>query len=80
MEPKFYEGNIVVFSPGADVHNGDDCFVRFTDPHETTFKRVFFEIEDKIRLQPRNEKYSPVVVDGKRINGMYRAVIKYEKL
>lgn len=80
MEPKFHEADIVVFSPAAEVHNGDDCFVRFTAPHETTFKRVFFEPDNKVRLQPRNEQYSPIIVDGKRINGLYRAVIKYEKL
>jgi len=80
MEPKFREGDIVIFSPAADVHNGDDCFIRFAMPHETTFKRVFFEPANKVRLQPRNENYSPIIVDGKRINGLYRAVIKYEKL
>jgi len=80
MEPKFREGDIVIFSPAVETHNGDDCFVRFAMPHETTFKRVFFEPDDKVRLQPRNEKYSPVVIDGKRINGLYRAVIKYERL
>jgi SOS-response transcriptional repressor LexA len=80
MEPKFVEGDIVVFSPAAEVHNGDDCFVRFQMPHETTFKRVFFEADDKSRLQPRNESYSPSIVEGKRINGVYRAIIKYEKL
>ena len=80
MEPKFKEGDIVVFSPATQVTNGDDCFVRFSQPHETTFKRVFFEADDKVRLQPRNEMYPPMVVDGKRINGLYRAVIKYERL
>ncbi|MFA5251967.1 MAG: S24 family peptidase [Phycisphaerae bacterium] len=80
MEPKFNEGNIVVFSPAAEVHSGDDCFVRFAMPHETTFKRVFFEPNDKVRLQPRNEKYPPMIIDGKRIDGLYRAIIKYEKL
>ena len=80
MEPKFREGDIVIFSPAAEVNNGDDCFIRFAMPHETTFKRVFFEPNNKVRLQPRNEKYSPTIVDGKRINGLYRAIIKYEKL
>jgi len=80
MEPKFHEGDIVIFSPSAEVRNGDDCFIRFEMPHETSFKRVFFEPDNKVRLQPRNEQYSPLVVDGKRINGLYRAVIKYEKL
>lgn len=80
MEPRFCEGDIVIFSPAAEVHNGDDCFIRFAMPHETTFKRVFFEPDNKVRLQPRNDKYSPTIIDGKRINGLYRAVIKYEKL
>jgi len=80
MEPKFHEGDIVVFSPSADVTNGDDCFVRFSEPHETTFKRVFFESGDKVRLQPRNEQYSPIIIEGKRINGMYRALMRYQKL
>ena len=80
MEPKFRQGDIVVFSPAAEVHNGDDCFIRFEIPHETAFKRAFFEPENKVRLQPRNEKYSPITVDGKRINGLYRAIIKYERL
>jgi repressor LexA len=80
MEPKFREGDIVVFSPAAEVRNGDDCFIRFAMPHETTFKRAFFEPDNHVRLQPRNEKYSPMTIDGKRINGMYRAIIKYEML
>jgi repressor LexA len=80
MEPKFCEGDIVVFSPAAEVHNGDDCFIRFSSPHETTFKRVFFEESDKVRLQPRNEKYPPMVAEGKRINGIYRAIRKIENL
>ena len=80
MEPRFKEGDIIVFSPGAEVRNGDDCFVRFTSPHETTFKRVFFEPNDTVRLQPRNDKYPPAMVDGKKINGMYRAIIRHETL
>ena len=80
MEPKFSEGNIIVFSPGADVQNGDDCFVRFRQPHETTFKRVFFEGAGAIRLQPRNTNYAPLVVSGERIDGIYRAVIHFQTL
>ncbi len=80
MEPKYREGDIVIFSPAADVHTGDDCFIRFRMPHETSFKRVFFESNNKLRLQPRNEKYPPAIIDGKRVNGLYKAVAKYEKL
>jgi SOS-response transcriptional repressor LexA len=80
MEPKFGEGDIVVFSPSTDVQNGDDCFVRFSMPHETTFKRVFFEAEGRLRLQPRNTDYAPLIVDGQRVNGMYRAAIHFRML
>jgi len=80
MEPKFFEGDIVVFSPGTEIQNGDDCFVRLTMPHETTFKRVFFDNDEKLRLQPRNDKYAPLIIEGNRVNGLYRAVIRYEKL
>jgi repressor LexA len=80
MEPKFKEGDFVVFSPAVQVANGDDCFVRFSSPHETTFKRVFFEPNEMVRLQPRNEKYPPTIVEGKKINGLYRAIAKVERL
>ena len=80
MEPKFHAGDIVIFSPAVEVRNGDDCFVRFTRPHETTFKRVFFEEDNRIRLQPRNENYAPTIVEGDRVNGIYKAVIRYESL
>ncbi len=80
MEPKFKEGDIVIFSPAAQVQNGDDCFIRFASPHETTFKRVFFEENDMLRLQPRNDSYGPTIIEGKRVNGLYRAIAKYETI
>ena len=79
MEPKFREGDIVIFSPVAQVNTGDDCFIRFAESHETTFKRVYFE-DSNVRLQPRNDKYPPLIIEGKRINGMYRAIAKVERL
>jgi len=80
MEPKFSEGDIIVFSPNTQVNNGDDCFVRFKNPHEATFKRIFFEKNDTVRLQPRNDKYSSIMATPDRINGIYRAVRKIQML
>jgi len=80
MEPKYNEGDIIIFSPSAAVENGDDCFVRMTNPHETTFKQVFFEQDEQIRLQPRNHNYSPSILPRERLNGIWRAVIRYERL
>jgi transcriptional regulator with XRE-family HTH domain len=80
MEPRFSHGSIVVFSPAADVSDGDDCFISLASARETTFKRVFFEKNNAVRLQPRNEKYSPAIVSRRRIRGIYCSVLKIEKL
>jgi repressor LexA len=80
MEPKYHQGDIIIFSPTLAVQNGDDCFVRMTEPHETTFKQVFFEENGTIRLQPRNHKYSPLILPRERVNGLWRAAIRYERL
>lgn len=83
MTPKYRQGDIVIFSPRAAVKNGDDAFVRFNDG-QTTFKRVFFEEDEKgqnvIRLQPRNEKYRPKTSLAEEITGVWRAVFKYQSV
>lgn len=82
MEPEYRAGDIVVFSPSADVSAGHDCFVRLEPDHETTFKRVFFEGEDGavIRLQPLNPKYPPQQVPREQVAGLYRAVWRFTPL
>ncbi len=84
MLPKYREGDIVVFSPGASPRNGDDCFVRFSDG-QTTFKRIFFENDlagpsPTIRLQPRNERYRPETIALANISGLYRAAYRLQKV
>ncbi len=83
MIPKYRQGDIVIFSPAATPKNGDDCFVRFDDG-QTTFKRVFFETDDKnhatIRLQPRNEKYRPQTVAAEKITGLWKALYRYQRV
>jgi repressor LexA len=83
MHPKYHEGDIVIFSPAAELRNGDDCFVRLEDGH-TTFKRIFFETDDAgqqvIRLQPRNEKYRAQVLLRDQVTGIYRALYRYQRL
>ena len=83
MTPKYREGDIVIFSPGASPRSGDDCFVRFDDG-QTTFKRVFFENDENgtpvIRLQPRNEKYPPRVIPSEQVTGLYKAMFRYQSV
>ncbi len=83
MIPKYREGDIVIFSPAAVPRNGDDCFIRFSDG-KTTFKRAFFEKGDRgesvIRLQPRNGNYRAQIIDSEQINGVWRAVYRYQSV
>ena len=77
MLPDYAEGDIVVFSPVAEVRDGDDCFVRLEEHHLVTFKRVYFEGpegDEKIRLQPLNERFKRKVVHRNEVAGLYRAV------
>lgn len=83
MVPKYREGDIVIFSPGAPAKSGDDCFVRFEDG-QTTFKRVFFESDESgqavLRLQPRNEKYRSQTIPSERVSGLYKAMFRYQRV
>ena len=77
MSPGYVEGDVVIFSPARDTVDGSDCFVRLEDG-ETTFKRVFFELDEfggeVIRLQPLNASYRARVVGREEVGGLYAAV------
>ena len=81
MMPAYKEGDIVVFSPLADVVDGSDCFARLEPDHECTFKRVFFEDgESRIRLEPLNRDYPTRTVDREAVAGLFRAVWRMSRL
>jgi len=81
MMPSYLEGDIVVFSPAADIADGNDCFVRLEPDHETTFKRVYFDEGGAIvRLQPLNPKFAPAVHPREQVAGLYRAVWRFARL
>jgi repressor LexA len=83
MMPKYHEGDVVVFSPGLVPRSGDDCFIRFEDG-QTTFKRVFFESDERgksvLRLQPRNERYRPQTLTPEKVTGLYKALYRFERV
>ncbi len=81
MLPEYRAGDIVVFSPLADVIDGSDCFARLEPDHESTFKRVYFEAgQERIRLQPLNPSYAARVVDREQVAGLFRAVWRMSRL
>ena len=79
MMPGYLEGDIVVFSPNTPADNGDDCFVRFQDG-ETTFKRVYQDGSDTVRLQPLNSRYPAETFDRHEITGVWPAVFRIQRL
>jgi len=81
MFPEYRAGDVVVFSPLADVVDGCDCFARLEPDHESTFKRVFFDPEQNtIRLQPLNKAYRARVVDREQVAGLFRAVWRMSRI
>ena len=80
MAPQYREGDVIIFSPGRDVADGDDCFVRLLPDHHTTFKRVFFEADGRVRLQPLNPAFAPVVVALEDVSGLWPAVYRMQRL
>jgi len=80
MEPKYCEGDIVVFSPAATPRSGQDCFVRFAGEGQTTFRRFYQDDPDTIRLQPLNDKYPGQTYPHEQITGLWVGVFRIERL
>lgn len=82
MEPAYREGDIVVFSPRATVTDGCDCFIRLEPDHQTTFKRVFFDAARPhvIHLVALNTRYARRTVDREQVTGLWKAVLKQQRL
>ncbi len=80
MAPKYGEGDIVVFAPNSPARNGQDCFVRFAESGETTFKAFYVDDDGLIRLQPLNPAYPPRRYRPEEINGIYPAKLRIQEL
>lgn len=63
MEPRFFEGDVIIVDPKLECHTGDLCVARIND--QTTFKR-YHETSAEIRLEPLNGKYEILVVPKDR--------------
>ncbi len=79
MEPEYHEGDIVVFAPGTPAASGNDCFVRF-EGGGTTFKRVYQDDEQALRLQPLNSQYAAETYPREQVTGLWPAALLIQRL
>ena len=80
MEPEYREGDIVVFAPNTPARSGDDCFVRFEEGGGTTFKRIYQDDEQSIRLQPLNATYPAQMHSRDEISGLWPALFRIQRV
>ena len=79
MEPRYHEGDVVVFEPNTPARVGDDCFVRFADDNSTTFKRLAAS-RGALRLSPLNDKYESKEYDPEAVSGLWPATRRIERI
>jgi transcriptional regulator with XRE-family HTH domain len=81
MEPKYRDGDVVVFSVDAaereGIVEGKNYFIQFAG-EENTFKRIFFDPENRELLILRcwNERYPPRIVERSKIKLLARAIYR----
>ncbi len=66
----FADGDILVFSRTAQPRNRDFVFVRSASARPT-FRQVFFDKDGRIRLQPLNLSYPPLILPREEIIRMW---------
>lgn len=77
IEAGINDGDIIIVHRGMAVDNGEIGVVRVSG-ESVTLKRVFFEKNNKIRLQPENSSMQPIIVKANdteivgKLIGLYR--------
>jgi repressor LexA len=73
MEPEFTEGDVLIFSPAAEIHNGDYVCARVSD--HSTFRQMFAE-DDIIRLAAVNRRYSELRITRGDLRAAFRLMYR----
>lgn len=79
MSPKYHTGDVVIFSTSQEWKDGDDCHVRLVDG-TSTFRRLYREPGERIRLEPRCIRFDPRTVATSEVKTVSVAVYRYELL
>lgn len=72
--PSFSEGDLVVFSPATISRSRDLALVRLGDD-TLIFRKLFFESDGSVRLQPLNLDHAARQVPRKEIAGTWRVAL-----
>ncbi len=81
MEPKYRDGDVVVFSVDVaereGILDGKNYFIQLADD-ENTFKRVFLDPDNRelLILRPWNDRYPARVVERSRVKLLARAIYR----
>jgi len=70
------DGDCIVVEKRVEARNGE-LVIALVDGSECTLKR-FYREGDKVRLQPANEEFEPIVVSGDRVSvlGVVQGVVR----
>ena len=74
IDAHIQDGDFVVIRPQQTARNGD-IVVAQVEENAVTLKR-FFKENGKVRLQPANEQYAPMIYDDVRVQGKLIGVIR----
>ena len=68
------DGDFVLIRPQTTARNGDIVVAQVED-NGVTLKR-FFKERDKVRLQPANPEFQPIIVKDCKVQGIVRSVLR----
>lgn len=71
--PSFSEGDILIFSPKAEVRNRDFVFARVRG-ERPMFRQIYYETAGKVRLQPLNHSHPPVTIPANEVVSTARLI------
>ncbi|MCX7703591.1 MAG: XRE family transcriptional regulator [Planctomycetota bacterium] len=77
--PSFKEGDILIFSPKAEVRNRDFVFARVRG-ERPLFRQIFYEAPAKVRLQPLNYNHPPLIVFSSEVVSNVRLIAHISRL
>ena len=65
VEENIQDGDLIICYEAAEAHNGQTV-VALIDGEKATVKK-FYQEGRRIRLQPANKRYSPILIDADRV-------------